>query len=404
MPRTVGILLTFTPLILVAYLYLGWHLHHALTYNFSWPPNQIRWFLLAVVGYLNLHPIFLLILHVSGLTKMAQSASETTRLWDILVGYPFWVGLVLVVEILPWLLAIDFIKLPFFPFYKKFSSTWLELQFRVTLALFLLYTVYVLGKVLIDTNRIRISKAMLTYRNLPFTLDGLRIVHISDIQADSRTGKRKIMRYVKKVNKLRPDVIFFTGDLVKSDLKFADIAARLLSNLTARYGTYACLGDHDLRTDAQEVIHCLRYNGISIRENSNQFVPLGKESLLVTFLTNAYGKRLSLDKVGFLMGQQPRGVLDILVMHQPTATIIELAAERGYHILLAGHTHGGQIHFRVFGLNLAAPRFESPYYRGTSHVERMLLSINNGLGLSIAPIRYNAPAEITLLKIIRRPG
>ncbi|MFQ5771133.1 MAG: metallophosphoesterase, partial [bacterium] len=303
-------------------------------------------------------------------------------------------------EILPWLLKIDFIKLPFFPLYKKFKATWLDIQYRVIIALFLLFSIYVLCKVIADTTRIRVSETILTYRHLPRSFGSLTIAHISDVQADARTGKRKIKRYVKKVNKLRPDIIFFTGDLVTSGKKYIEAGANVLRNFEAQYGIYACLGDHDYWADENKVIHSLNYNGIKSLEDTNQFIRVGNDSLLVTFVTNIYNKRPSLDKLNLLMGQQPRGILDIIVTHQPSESLIELAAERGYHLFLAGHTHGGQIIFRPFGIEITPPRMESPFYKGTYRVGRMLVSVNSGLGLTLAPLRYNAPAEITLIKIM----
>lgn len=79
---------------------------------------------------------------------------------------------------------------------------------------------------------------------------------------------------------------------------------------------------------------------------------------------------------------------------------MELAAEKGYNLFLAGHTHGGQIVFKPFGVTFTPPRFESAFYRGAFFLHRMFVSINSGLGLTLAPIRFNAPAEITSIKIV----
>lgn len=339
-----------------------------------------------------------------GFAKTARSAREGNRFWDILLSYPFWIGIIILIEVIPWLLAIDFIRFPFYPYFQKYKSTWLDIQNRIILAIFLVFIIYILFKVFVDTVRIRVSEILLPYRKLPYSLDGLKIVHISDIQADSRTRRRKIKRYVKKVNKLKPDIVFFTGDLATNGNKYIEQGANALGNFEAQFGTYACLGDHDYWSDSNKIIDSLNESGVKILEDTNQFILVGKESFLVTFITNIYSKRPNLDKLNFLMGQQPRGVLDIVVTHQPSEAIIELAAERGYHLFLAGHTHGGQIVIKPFGLNIAIPRIESPFYRGVYHVEQLLVSINNGLGFKFAPLRYNAPAEITLIKIMRQSG
>jgi predicted MPP superfamily phosphohydrolase len=213
-----------------------------------------------------------------------------------------------------------------------------------------------------------------------------------------------IRKYVDKVNKLKPDIVFFTGDLVTSGTKYIERGAQELGRLKSKYGTYACLGDHDNWASASQVVQSLNSNGVRTFDDQNHYVALGRDSILVTFITNIYSRRPGVSQLHTLFGQQPRGVLDIVVTHQPSEELVELAAEKGYNLFLAGHTHGGQIVFRPFGYLVTPPRLESPFFRGTQFVERMFVSINNGLGLTLAPLRFNAPAEITLIRIGRTPS
>jgi predicted MPP superfamily phosphohydrolase len=402
MPWIVRITVTILPLILVAYVYIGWKFYHTAIHFFDWPKTQLKAYLLAAITYLNLHPLLLLLVHAVGWQSLARSAREGNRIWDFLFCYPFWIGLLIAVELLPWFLAMDIVKLPFFPFYKRFKTTWLDIQFKVVLTLFVVFSLYTFFRVVFDTTHIRVSKFKLTYRNLPHSMNGLKIVHISDVQADSRTGQMRLMRYAKKINALQPDLVFFTGDLVTSGTKYIDAGAKAMARVEAKYGVYGCLGDHDYWSDVPRIVAGLENNGMQILEDANRFVRVGNDSLLVTFVTNVYRQRPSLDTLNYLMGQQPRGVLDILVSHQPSENLIELAAERGYHLFLAGHTHGGQMVFKPFGMTISPAQFESPFYRGTYHVGRMFVSVNNGLGLTLAPVRYRAPAEITLIEILRQ--
>ncbi len=404
MLRGLRLSLILTPCLLLADYYLFAKLYRALGPLVPWPPELLRLGLMAAVAYLNLNPILILLLFGVGLRKVSVKLLEGRKVWDVLFGWPFWIGLVLAAELLPWMLAIDFLKLPFYPLYQQFRESWLEIEARVVVVVFALQSVFVLTRAVWDTIRIRVSRTVLTYRNLPLSLDGLKLVHISDIQADGRTGKMRLRRFAKKIQRLMPDLVFFSGDLVTAETRLLDFTARTLGELEAKYGTFACLGDHDVWTDKARISESLRMHGVVVLDDANRFVRVGNESVLVTFVTNVYAQRPSLDRINFLMGQQPRGVLDILLTHQPGESLVELAAERGYHLFLAGHTHGGQIVFNWFGLTVAAPRIESPYFRGRTHVGRMLVSVNSGLGFTLAPIRYNAPAEISVIEIVRQPG
>jgi predicted MPP superfamily phosphohydrolase len=367
-----------------------------------WPRDIVRICFLGVCGYLNLYPFLMILLHVAGLQVLAKSAREGGRFWDFLFGYPFWIGLIIVVELLPWLLALDFIRLPFYPFFEKFKPAWLRIQYQAILSLFIIISIYAFVKTFLDTNRIRVTQRTLIVADLPPGMAGLRIVHLSDIQADARTRKGKLKRLVRKVNKLDPDLIFFSGDLVTSGTKHIDIAAATLGQMESRYGTYACIGDHDIWSSEQQIVEALAENNVKYFSDQNELIHVGGDSIFATFVTSTYSKRTTHNKLYFLMGQQPRGGIDLVVTHQPSDFLVEVAAERGYHLFLGGHTHGGQVVFNLMGFSLTAARFETSYYRGFHWVEKMLVSINNGIGFTFAPIRFRAPAEITLIKVVAR--
>lgn len=402
MPWPLRVMLTILPLLLLTYAYGGWKLYHSLTRIVNWPEAQLRWIILGAVGYLNLHPLLLTLMHLVGLQNLSRSIREGNRIWDLLFTYPFWLGLIVIAEILPWLILSDFVKLPFYPFYSKLKSDWLQIQSYFIVGLFALFTFYVVVRVVFDSTRIKVNRVVYADRNLPASMNGARIVHISDVQIDRHTGPRKVRRYVKKVNALKPDLIFFTGDLVTSGTDYVELGAALLGDLHAKHGVYGCLGDHDYWANAAMVKDNLTENGVVTLEDSNRLVQVGSDSVLVTTITNVYSKRPNLDKMHSLMGHQPRGALDILITHQPTEDVVELASERGYHILLAGHTHGGQLVFKPFGFfSFAMPRLENQFFRGTQHVGQMLVNINSGLGYTLVPLRYHAPAQVTLVQLIR---
>ena len=78
------------------------------------------------------------------------------------------------------------------------------------------------------------------------------------------------------------------------------------------------------------------------------------------------------------------------------------AATHGYHLFLAGHTHGGQIVFQPFGIPVTPSRWETEYFRGVTRLGTMLVIVTNGVGLTLAPFRYNARSEVTGITL--QPG
>jgi predicted MPP superfamily phosphohydrolase len=166
---------------------------------------------------------------------------------------------------------------------------------------------------------------------------------------------------------------------------------------------YAVLGDHDFFSNRELVIESLWKNGVKVLDNRAEVVPVGSTYIALTGVTNTYrtnsrrGGPETLMRLATLEKDRTRGPLNVLLTHQPSAWLVDYARERRYYLFLAGHTHGGQVALRLPGVLLAGSSFETPYVTGFHKVGSMLVSVTNGLGLTLAPIRYNAPAEVTLL-------
>jgi len=91
--------------------------------------------------------------------------------------------------------------------------------------------------------------------------------------------------------------------------------------------------------------------------------------------------------------------VSILLTHQPSVEFVDQAKGSGVDLMLTGHTHGGQIGFNWFGYFLNASSFETPYVSSIYQIDDLVLNVTNGLGLTLAPFRYLAPAEITVITL-----
>jgi predicted MPP superfamily phosphohydrolase len=96
------------------------------------------------------------------------------------------------------------------------------------------------------------------------------------------------------------------------------------------------------------------------------------------------------------------GDLKILLVHQPAETLVEFSRRNGYDLFLAGHSHGGGVAFGIPGLFLLSPaRLESRYVSGFYNGGSMLISVTNGIGMTLAPVRFHAQSEISVLRFVR---
>jgi predicted MPP superfamily phosphohydrolase len=171
--------------------------------------------------------------------------------------------------------------------------------------------------------------------------------------------------------------------------------------MSAKHGTYVCLGDHDYFSDRKAVVESLSKHFISVIDDAIATVPIGSTHLTITGITNVYRNRASTKTIEDIESERSTSALSIFFTHQPSPWLAKIASESDYDLFLAGHTHGGQVVFYLPGLRLAGSRIETPYVTGFHRLGKMLISINNGLGMTLAPIRYQAPPQVTLITVKR---
>jgi len=240
-------------------------------------------------------------------------------------------------------------------------------------------------------------------RELSSSLYGFRIAFISDIQADHYTDEKRLSNYLNKINSLNPDLILIAGDLITTGPDYIELSAREVGKLKAKYGVYSCVGDHDnwaYRNDyvrsLTEVKSALNYYSIQMIDNNIKEINVDSAKIAITFITNTYVETVSQNILDSLSSNNV-GNFKIFLTHQPQPRLIESGLNNGFDLFLAGHTHGGQITFVFPFVQLSPTMFETSYIRGDFWFDSMLMIINRGLGMSLAPLRYNSTPEITLI-------
>ena len=371
------------------------------THNLTgWQKKRVYLLTGAVGLWLLLYPVIMLGPWFNGIARTFQ---HRDLLRDLFVTYPFWLSLILALELCAIFLLIDASRLILLPLYRKHKVKWRKVQAWIMLAAFTSATVYGSARIYNDTFTLRVKQGELLIENLPRELDGLRIVQLADMQADGRTNGSLLQRYVDTVNSLNADLILFGGDMVTSGTDYIDIGAQKLGEMRSTYGSYACLGDHDFFSDRHWVTRSLSSNGVKVLDNASAIIQLGSHNISLTGVTNVYRTRPEASQLRSLEERRPVGTVNIMLTHQPSTWLVDLAHRNDYDLFVAGHTHGGQVAFPLPGYLLAGSSFETDYVTGFYKVGDMHVSVTNGLGLTLAPIRYHAPAEVTVIVLRSTP-
>jgi predicted MPP superfamily phosphohydrolase len=224
----------------------------------------------------------------------------------------------------------------------------------------------------------------------------VRAVLISDVHvAGPDMPPSRLARIVDQIRALRPDLVLIAGDLV-SDKRLATRTYRLreaiapLARLRPRLGTFAVLGNHDHWRNAAEARAALRTAGIVVLDNS----AARAGALTVGGLDDAYTGHDDLSAT--LAAMRRAGAPMILLSHSPDP-FPSVPGE--VKLMLAGHTHCGQIRLPLIGAVSTMSDHGERYACGRIDEGGRTLIVSAGLGTSIMPLRLGARPDLWLVTI-----
>ncbi len=408
MPWVLRMTTRISLLALPLYIYVGWRLSTAISTRFPISRRTGRIIVFSVIFWLYLFPITIGIYHLSGILNQLFVFDPQLHWQDYLLLFPFWWGFISLLEIFPFFVVLDIIclvsRLKMFSFRKK----WLVWQAYLKICIVIFFLLYVGMRSYLDTHYVGISTYKVAIKKLPKEFHNLRLCFIGDIHIDRYTQKDKLEKVGESVHAADVDLLFFSGDLVSEGRDYIATALEVMCNPSSKLGSIACMGDHDFWAAAfwaaaRKVPREMKKCGWTFLQNEHHLFSYKGHQILVTGVTNIYSRRIKKYELERLFANAPDvdAGLKILLVHQPRDFMVETAAEYGYQLLLAGHTHGGQIVPHLFGIPITPSQAETRFYRGRYQYNGLHVVITNGIGLTLAPLRYHAPAEITRIILVK---
>ncbi len=251
----------------------------------------------------------------------------------------------------------------------------------------------------IEPARLVIHEETLEIPNWSAKLDNFKIVAISDIHGGSHyVDEAKIRKLVELANAQNPDLIVLLGDYVSQThiaegaLKMpSETVAENLKGLQAKYGVYAVIGNHDWFYDEAKITGEFENAGIRVLSNEVAEIKVGDEIINLWGIED-YWKNRTVPRYPF------DGITDkkniIAITHNPDSL---LKAPNEVSLMLAGHTHGGQIKFPIYGgiAFVNDPRL----MEGFIEVDGKHVFVTTGVGCTGPQIRFRVPPEIAVLKL-----
>jgi predicted MPP superfamily phosphohydrolase len=235
----------------------------------------------------------------------------------------------------------------------------------------------------------------ITVPGLPADLHGLRIALLSDIHLSSFVPPEHLRAAVDMANAFAPHLTAVTGDLITRDGDPLDECLRELRRLRAEAGVFGCMGNHEVYAgcEAYTEREAARFGMPFLRQRAVT-LPFGNSRVRLAGVD--YQKMHGV----YLAGAQSlleEGAFPILLSHNPD--VFETAAEQGWGLTLAGHTHGGQVTVEYLHQHLNLARFFTPYVYGHYQKEKSHIYVTRGIGTVGVPARVGAVPEVALIKL-----
>ena len=274
--------------------------------------------------------------------------------------------------------------------------------FAILLALFLSYSYFIGPRLFV------VVEETVAVPNWSPKLDGFRVVAISDIHAGSNYAPEERIRYmVEQTNAQSADIVVLLGDYV-SESKFDRNArskpygtdrtelrmpvatiADILGGLKTKHGVYSVIGNHDEYHNAPKITREFERVGIKALENQVAVIEVNGEKINLWGIEDLW-KNHKVPVEAFDAIADKQNV--IALTHNPDSL---LKAPKGISLMFAGHSHGGQLNWPIFG-PIAAVN-DKRFMDGHAIVDGKHVYVTSGVGTSVIPFRFRVPPEIAVV-------
>ena len=261
----------------------------------------------------------------------------------------------------------------------------------------------------------RVRRLTVKLKNLPRAFDGIRLGQISDIHSGSFYNKTAVKGGVEMLLAEKPDLIFFTGDLVNNMANEINDYVSVFEKVSAPLGVYSTLGNHDYgdyvdwpsaqakRQNLQRVMDAHQVLGWNLLMDENRILSEGDGQLVIIGIQNwgtgGFPKYGDLSKA--YRGAESADT-KLLLSHDPSHWDAQVRPEYpDIDISFAGHTHGMQFGIEVGDFQWSPVQYVYKQWAGLYQAGEQYLYVNRGYGYLVFPGRIGMPPEITVMELVR---
>ncbi len=261
----------------------------------------------------------------------------------------------------------------------------------------------------------RIRRRTIYLPNLPKSFDGIRIGQLSDIHSGSFFSKTAVKGGVEMFLKEKPDLIFFTGDLVNNETSEVKEYLEIFSKLQAPLGVYSVTGNHDYgdykswsskeakENNFQDLIQAHNLMGFDLLMNENRIIELSGDKLAILGIENwGAGRFAKYGKLQEAYAGTEEASVKLLLSHDPSHWDAQVRPNYpDIDVAFAGHTHGFQFGVEIGNFKWSPSQYVYKQWADLYQEGNQYLYVNRGFGYIGYPGRVGIPPELTVIELKR---
>jgi uncharacterized protein len=268
---------------------------------------------------------------------------------------------------------------------------------------------------LAGSRQIKVEYVEMAFSNLPEEFNHYCLVQLSDFHLGGLLFPEKMLeKTVGKVQKINPDLILFTGDLVNNFATEATGLHNIVAKLTSKIQGFAVLGNHDYgdytfwenmekkNANFEAIKQLFEFMGLSLLNNENIKIKKGNDSIFIAGVENwGHPPFPQYADLGAALENISSESFTILMTHDPAHWESQVAGKKEIELTLAGHSHGLQWGIKLAGIPFSISYLTRKNWGGIYRSGNSVLYVNTGLGTVGMPWRLDMPAEITVITLKR---
>jgi uncharacterized protein len=257
----------------------------------------------------------------------------------------------------------------------------------------------------VEPGRVKVRRYTAPIKDLPLSLAGFRLIHISDTHYGPYITLDYLDRVARLASSLNGDLVVMTGDYVHRTPKAIGPGVSVLQKFEARLRAVAVLGNHDHWAGTRVVQSAFDRVGVPLIDNGRLFLsddglkpePSPGRSLCLAGLGDLWENPGQLAPV---LSGVPEDMPRIVLTHNPD-TAETLEPGQRVDLMCCGHTHGGQVWLPGLGTPIVPIRHGDKYAGGWCEGPQCPVVVSRGIGMAVLPVRFGVPPEIGVITLQR---